>query len=830
MKIVQTAFRAAGWAALFLFWTVTLQAHTPAGVYQIKGLVTDSVSGKGISYVTVTIQTDHQGVVKRLASDAGGNFSFALDSVGEYRLIFQSIGYETKSTLLNVDGKSSRIDLGKIPISAGMEKIAEVAVVAQKPLVKTEVDKIVYSIESDPESKTNTALEMLRKVPLVTVDGEDNIQLKGTSNFKFLLNGKNSAMLSQNPKDVLRSLPASSIKDIEVITNPSSKYEAEGAGGIINIITTKKQLDGLMGRVSAGADTQGSYNGGLYLSSKINKFGFSVNYNYNNFRNPAGEFFSSRENLLSSTNRFTETEGTSKYKGLSNFAMGEASYEIDSLNLISLSFFGVRGEYGGDNRQQTREFDINRNPARSFDNLYHMNNGHGYVSGNIDYQRTFKKPDKTFTVSYKLDHTPTFSESDNDIIGLLNYNSYRQKSRNDATGSEHTFQLDYYDPLTQTHQLETGVKYILRQNVSNSDIFLFDNTLGDWKRDETRINDLDYDQHIFGMYAGYVMKLKKFSVKTGLRAEGTLNDGVFRSTTDTTFTNKMFNLIPYVTLSQNLDKGQNLKLSYTQRLSRPGIWYLNPYVNDIDPLNIRYGNPKLDAEVSHTFDFSYGKFSGKYNVNVSLNSAFTNNTIESISTMQPNGVRVTTYENIGKNQRYGSFIYGSARIGQKLNLNTNFGLTYSILESNDNRNLHNEGFTYNGSLNARYNAWKNGTISGYAGIYSPRIMLQGQSSMFYFTNMSLSQELFKKKVTASLSVSDPFRKRAKYESEFDDPTFRQTSVNYNYNRRVRVYISYRFGQMKGEIKKAKRGIRNDDVKSGGDSNGSSTSGSSSGGN
>ena len=811
--------------ALLISVSNSSKALAPARIYQIKGLVADSVSGKGLPYATISVQSGQKGVIKRLASDAAGNFSFTLDTTGKYDVIFQSIGYVTSKKDITLNGQNSKIDLGTVKINPGVEKIGEVSVVAQKPLVRTEVDKVIYSTEVDPEAKTSTALEMLRKVPLVTVDGEDNIQLKGTSNFKILLNGKSSSMLSQNAKDVLRSLPASTIKDIEVITNPSSKYEAEGTGGIINIITTKKQIDGFMGRVSAGVDSRGGFNTGLYATSKIKKFGFSINYNFNEFRQPKNESFTERENFLSTTSRFTETEGLSKYKGSANMAMGEASYEIDSLNLISLSFWGYAGSYSGNGNTLTQDFDISNTLSRKFNNRIMNDIGYGSISGNIDYQRTFKKPDKTFTISYKLDRSPRNSDNENEIEGVLNYESYRQRSTNDASGTEHTFQLDYYDPLTKMHQVETGVKYILRQNVSNSDVLRYDYTTNQWTRDASKINDLDYDQHIFGLYAGYVMKLKKFSVKTGLRVEGTINDGIFKSIKDTTFTNKMFNVIPYVTLSQNLDKGQNLKLSYTQRLSRPGIWYLNPFINDIDPLNISYGNPNLEAEVSHTFDFSYGKFTPKYNFNLSLNSAFTNNTIEQISTMQANGVKVTTYENIGKNQRYGGYLYGMVRIKQKLTINTNIGATYTILESNDGRGLKNEGFNYNGSLNCRYTAWKNGTISANGGVFSPRIMLQGKSSAFYYNSFSVSQELLKKKLTASISVSDPFRRRAKYEMTYDDPTFHQKMVNYNYNRQLRFNISYRFGQMKGEIKKAKRGIKNEDVKSGGDSStGSGTGG------
>jgi outer membrane receptor protein involved in Fe transport len=790
----------------------------PVGKYQIKGIATEAETGKTIPYATITAQNS-KGIIKRLASDTNGKFEFTVDSIGKYDVVVQSIGFQTSTRQITIDEKSVKTDLGMIKLITGSELLTEVAVTAQKPLVRTEVDKIIYNIEADPESKTSNALEMLRKIPLVTVDGDDNIQVKGSSNFKILINGKASTMMSQNPKDVLRSLPASTVKDIEVITNPSSKYEAEGTGGIINIITSKKQIDGFMGRINAGIDSRGGYNGGIYATSKIKKFGFSINYGYQDFRQPKSESSSIRQNFISTTNRYSESTGFNKYQGTSNFAMGEASYEIDSLNLISLSFWGYTGDYNINGEQSSSDFDTNHILSRKFTNLTNSKNERGNISANIDYQRTFKKPDKTFTVSYKLDRMPQKTDGENSIDALLNYDSYRQRSTNDASGTEHTFQLDYYDPITKMHQLETGVKYILRQNISDSQILRYDSVQNIWVRDVTRNNDLDYDQHIVGLYVGYVLKFKKLSIKTGLRVEGTLNDGYFKSVKDTTFTNRMFNLIPYLTISKDLDKGQNVKFSYTQRLSRPSIYYLNPYVNDTDPLNVNYGNPNLDAEISHTFDLSYGKFAGKYNFNLSLNGSLTNNSIESLSTINSAGIRTTTYKNIGKNQKFGSYLYGSYRPGAKLNISTNVGIDYSVLESNDGRSLRNEGFNYSGSLNIRYTAWKNGTISGFGGIYSPRITLQGESTKFWYTSFNVSQELFKKKLTASVSLSDPFRSSIKYGSSFNDPTFHQTIVQSYSNRMLRINLSYRFGQMKGEIKKAKRGIKNDDLKSGGSSSG-----------
>ena len=799
-----------------LIFSVNICAANNQIHFQVKGTVIDSISGEGISYVTISIQ-NIDGVIKRLAGYESGKFSFELDKPGKYDVIFHSIGYQLKKREIEIKEDSPKVDMGTVSLKPSVEEIGEVVVAVQKPLIRTEPDKIVYSIETDPESKTSNVLEMLRKVPLITVDSEDNIQMKGSSNFKILIDGKSSSMVSQNPREVLRSLPASTIRDIEVITDPSSKYEAEGTAGIINIVTNKKPLEGFMARINSGADTRGGYNAGLYATSKIKKFGFSVNYGYNKFKQPDNEMFSIRENFLSTSNRFTESEGTNKYSGGMNFLRGEASYELDTLNLLSLSFMGHFGNYTGTGTNLTSDFNTENTLTRRFENIMLNANDYGSLSGNVDYQKTFDKPDKTFTVSYRLDNNPRNSNNENEIKGILDYTSYRQKTSNEATGRTHTFQLDYYDPLTKVHQFETGVKYILRQNISNSDILRFDNITNEWVRDLTRINDLDYNQYILGLYLGYVVKLKMINIKTGLRAETTKNDGLFKSATDTTFTNRMFNLIPYITLSKNLEKNQNVKLSYTQRLSRPGIWYLNPFYNDTDPLNVRYGNPKLDSEIAHSFSFSYGKFTPKFNFNLNLNSSFTNNSITQYTRLQPDGVSITTYENIGKNQNFGAYVYGSLKIGKKLDLNTNLGVNYMVLERGGGQSLKNEGTNYNGSLSLRFNSWKNGTFSVFGGLYSPRIMLQGKYSGFSYNSMSFSQGFFDKKLLISASVNDPFREIMTYKNTISDKTFTSTSTNYMHYRMFRIYISYQFGQMKEQIKKARRSISNEDLKSGGNS-------------
>jgi outer membrane receptor protein involved in Fe transport len=778
-------------------------------IYQVSGQVVEKVSGNGVPYATVVISNDSINEKRAQACDASGRFSLNMKAPLKYKLEVSSIGFSEFKTFFKADGPKT--DLGKIILEEGV-MLKEVTVTAQKPLVKIDPDKIVYSLEADPETQTNNVLEMLKKVPLITVDAEENVTVNGQSNFKVLVNGKSSSMMSSNFKEVLKSLPANTIKDIEVITNPSSKYDAEGVGGIINIITLKKTITGYNGSMSAGLDSRGSVNGSAYLASKIKKFSFSARYFGSQFKEPESVTEGSGEYFNNTDYHYSSTSGSSSYKGLSSGISGEASYDIDSLNLISLSLWGYQGSYRNDGFNETMYMNTENEITRSYSNNLMNKSSFGSLSGNIDYQKTYKKPDKSLTFSYKLDNNPRDSRYISLINGLVNYPSYRQSSENDALGREQTFQADYYDPITKMHQAEGGMKFILRQNVSTSEIY---------RNDTLRLgnnNDLDYDQYILGAYAGYLLKWKKLSTKTGVRLERTWNDGVSKTyAVNTTFTNRLFNVVPYVTLSFMPKQGRTIKLSYTQRLSRPGIWYLNPYVNNADSMNIRYGNPALESEISHSFELGYTYFKPKLNFSVTSSSLFTNNSIESIARIQTSGATVTTYENIGKNQRYGLSFYMAYRPSGKLNITFNGGLNYSNLEANTGYAIANKGFSYRGMLGGRWTLWKDGSVSGNVGLYSSSIMLQGRSSSFSYTSIGVSQYMLKRKLMLSFYSSDPFQARKKYDYESKDITFLSRSM-YSYPaRNFRFNVTYNFGQLSYQVKKARRGISNDDVKSGGSS-------------
>lgn len=786
--------------------------------YTVSGTAIDAQTRKPLSYATVSLTTDStQTPVAAVVTGNEGRFSLPVKAAGHYHLHLSFTGYTATTQDIAVSEETPTLQLGELSITPGLTT-DEVTVTAQRPLVTADIDKITYNTSADPETPTLTALEMMRKVPMLTVDGDDNLLLKGQGNFKILVNGKTSTLMARNYKDVLKAMPANSIKSIEVITDPPAKYDAEGIGGIINIITNRKSIGGFNGSLGIGTNTWGGVNGNAYIAASLGKFSLSANYFGNYSRSPESTSNGQTENFDNPDAHYLNYHTASKNTYSGNGFNLEAGYEIDTFNLISIALNGYLGGYESKGERRDETYTANLDPAISF--LTHTTNqsNYGSVSGNIDYQRTYLKPDKTFTASYKFDYSPDHSKYDRSIEGLLNYPTYDQRSENNATGYEHTFQADYFNPITKKHQIEAGAKYILRPNNSDPETYRREPG-GEWQKEENRQNSLDYRQHIAAAYASYLLKLSEFSFKLGARAEYTINDGTFHLTDgDHKLNNKYFDLIPYVTFGWQPTQQQNVRLGYTQRLSRPGIWYLNPYVNDADPLNISTGNPRLKSQVSHSFNLSYSNFGPKYNISVSLNANLTNKAINQVTTTMPNGGLFSTYENIGKRQYYGASFYGSLRLlDNKLSFSLNAGGGYTLLDARSGSGLKNEGWNSYAMLNINTQPWKNGNIYVGGGLWSSYIGLQSKGSMGGYHSIGISHGFLDKKLSLSISASNPFQSRHIYKNQEFGPDYYRWGRSSMPYRSFRINLTWRFGKVQAQVKKARRGIRNDDLQSGGNS-------------
>jgi outer membrane receptor protein involved in Fe transport len=801
---------------VFSLFSFSLRAQTaPNSSCTVTGLVIDSVSNASIPYTTVSVSSAEKPAIylKRVASTAKGNFELTLHKAGNYLLSFESVGMKKIVRKISVD-TDKKIDLGNINMSSAEQKLAGVTVVANKPLIKVDLDKISYDTKSDPESQSTNVLEMLKKVPMVTVDGEDNIQVKGSANFKVYINGKPSNMTATNPSQVLKSMPAASIKSIEVITEPGAKYEAEGVGGIINIVT-EKAMGGYTGNVQAGVDSRGGYNSGFYFSTKTGKLGLTANLNYNNRSEPGRTNTVYRESVSGVGGKYLNQSMKNDTRYHFFYGNLEASYEIDSLNLISLT---VGGHNGGNNSKVNGisvTSDEQRDTLNAFSQYTNSKGTWGGEELSLDYQRSFKKPDQLLTFSYKLGNTPNNTDNYSKATGIVNYPNSEQKIKSDASGNEHTFQVDYTEPFNKIHVMEVGAKYILRLNNSDNLYQHYNDTISQWVNTPGRnTNDMKQTQHILGVYGSYTLKLEKLSLKGGVRYEHTNSIVDFSQNTAMNFRVPFDNVVPSLSASYKLTQTSNLRLSYNQRISRPGIWYLNPFYDDTNPLSINQGNPDLKAEVDNSFSLNYGNFSQKFNFNANLYTSFTNNSIESVSKLLASGATYTTYENIGSVNNTGLYAYGSLMVSKLLRLNCNSSVSYSKFKTNDGSGLENHGTRYTISGGAQFTLPSDFKLNLNGGYFSSGVSLQGTNPSFHYSSLSFGRDFFNKKLNVTMRMQDPFESTKKMKFTMQTDMYYQQTDMVVKGRYFGFTASYRFGEMKAQIKKAQRGISNDDVKGG----------------
>lgn len=829
---------------LLVAWFISIPAfaqHENVGNsgYKIIGCVLDSISNEPVPYATLRIAyaASPKKAVRSLVCDENGNFTTTIAKPGNYLLLIESVGKKRLSKYFTLARQKNEVDFGKLLMKEDIQAIKEVTVSAQKPLVKVDIDKLTYSIKDDPESETNNTLEMLRKVPLVTVDGNDKIQLKGSSNYKIFLNGKPSNLLSGgNASEALKSMPANSIKDIEVITDPGAKYDAEGIGGIINIVTIRNKLQGYTGTVRANASSFGTFGAGGYLALKTNKLGLTANYGYNNRNTPWYDSHTIRETEKDAIagdmpSRLVE-KGRSKNRAPFHFGFLEANYEIDSLNLLSI---GLNLFRGNSNIQSELDASLNAVSGTEAAQVYkyhrdtHFKNNFGSTDVNVDFQHTGNRKNEFLTLSYRFSHSPNDNDNHTKLSNVENYylaNEFPQWNINDAATSEHTAQVDYTTPTWKNQTIEGGVKYINRQSKSETleQIYRIDSE--NWEDVSAENSKFKHTQHIYAVYIGYQMKFKKLGIKMGLRGEGTSLAAKFAKAPNMNFSVDYFDIVPNVAFAYQVNNTSQVRIGYNMRIQRPGISYLNPYIDNTNPQAVTQGNPNLESEKSNNFDLNFSKFGRKFSINTSLYYTYINNSIERYSKIadfaasdprsQYNGVLWNSYGNIGEKSQAGLFVYGNLSPARFVRIFLNGGVDYTDLDSKTS-NLKNNGFAGRVIVGAQFSLPKEFSINVQGGYFSPVIMLQGKQSPFYFTGLNVGKSFLKKKLSVSVSVQNPFWKTMKMEMTTTGDKFSYVSTNWRNSREFRLNVSYRFGMLKEKIKKVRRTIKNDDVK-GWDSN------------
>lgn len=800
-----------------------------AQAFTVQGRFVEGSAGKPCeaTQYTVYLASDTLKPVVGSCSDLQGAFSVNLASAGKYLLKASYPGMKEVKVTFELTASKPDADLGEIAFKPDGTQLDEVVVVSRRELIQSDGAKLTYDVERDPSSGNSTVMEMLRKVPMVSVDGEDNIKVKGQSNFKIYVNGKPDPMLSGDPKAVLKAMPASSIKKIEVITDPGAKYEAEGTAGILNIITnTKQNLEGYSGNVRGGLNS-GSYSGSAYLRAKvrnvtvagrINGYNGAVMRNHN--RNS-----SEREDLNDDLNHFYRTNGRSLNKFTYWQGGIDLSWEPDTLNLFTFS-----GNY---QRQTSKSHTVQSISMSSIDEVVQWSYVRDYrtfynrsgVSANVSYQHTFPNSNQhTLTLTYQFDYGRTPSDNYQRSGDYFNFPGNQEPFREHNTRnyySTHTVQADYVLPLFgEKHTFETGFKGVIRPNRESE--WVSSSSDGIDYIDDSYIR-LTQNNDVFAGYVSYSASFGKFSARAGLRYEYTrlgidyhrlVNTGDYSD-----FEQYLSDWVPNASLTYNITDGSNLRASYSMRIWRPGISQLNPFVNDLTYGELSYGNPDLKSQKYHTVALKYSNYGGKLGGEFGIGYSQSDNSIESYNFMQ-DGMLHDTYANIGHNRSFETGMYAEYEIIKGMSFSAWVGAYYSHYEARNLDNAKAHGWQTNVNLNYHYNMpWKL-RLDAWGGFWTPWVDLQskgGETGYYYGLNISRSF-LKDDKLRVGINANGFLEGYRKGNYTTEGPGFRQL-YSYSYHPwSFGVNVSYNFGSLRNDVKRTRSSVSNDDISSGSSGN------------
>lgn len=781
---------------------------------KIIGFISDSISQKKLDFITVNLMTDKNTVVKVDYSKEDGSFTFSGLKPLKYQVIIIGVGYKNKVVEADLsDSTNQTLNLENISIGQATLGLKEVRITAAKPVVTQEVDRLSYDLQADPESKVNSVLDMMRKVPLLSVDADNTVYLKGNSDFKILINGKPSSMMERSYKEVLRSMPASSIERIEVITTPPAKYDAEGLAGIINIITNKKIDNGYNGSLNISEKfPNGGPGFGGSVSAKFGKLGMSAFGGASSFHAPVTTN-SALRNTFGEEPTSLAQNGTNQTDSKNAYLGYEITYEIDTLNLLS-GQFNINGSKSDGIITQSSSLQNTQDILQNY-MLRNLNNGNGKgMDAALNYQKGFKADkNRLLTFSYRVF---AYGNKQNNNIAFterVDYTVPDYRQLNDQRFSEQTFQIDYVYPVKKLN-IEAGIKAIFRDNKSDFQNWSLNDETDQFEIQPGLGNKFRNEQNVFGAYNTYQFSVKKWSFKGGARIEQTVIHAEFISS-ESSVSQNYFNVIPTVSINRKLKGSSALNLGYTQRIQRPGIYQLNPFVDRSNPNFERTGNPDLRPANVNDVQLGYN-WSKKMSVNFGVGYTFFKDLIFPVSVYDSiTNITRTSYGNTGTAKLPQGNLNINYPITKKWNFSLNSRVAYGMVSGVVNGVLiKNEGLMYQISSSTGYRFEKDWRINANLNANGPSVSLQGTSNAMVSTSFSVNKDIVKDKLSLSAAVNNPFTKFRHNRNKSYGPDFAQLNDRRDYFRSFNFSVNYKFGKLKDAIKKNKRGIRNDDVQSG----------------
>jgi len=806
-------------AILCSFITAKAQFGVGGGsdiVGKISGTLVDSVTKQPLDYASVGLyRAGGKAPITGAISDEKGNFKLDGVKPGSYNLVITYIGYPTKTVgPFTTTAKKPDNNVGSIIVSPGAKSLKEVKITGQAALIENHIDKIVYNAEKDLTSAGGNASDVLQKVPMVSVDLNGNVAIRGDQNVKVLINGKPSGATAASLSDVLKSIPADQIKSIEVITSPSAKYDAEGSAGILNIITKSSNISGISGSVSGGFGTRQN-NGNFNLNYNKNRFSLSVNAG-GNLTWPQTSISDFSQDFTGRTNPISQTsDGTSLVKRYASISSATASYSFNAFNDITSTFRYTKGGFNttsiNTSDHSTANFLTNPDSTYSYTANGYSHNSFGGFDWTMDYTHKFKKDGHNIVFSGEW--------SQSDIVTDFTDRFTPQKEPNsqeniNGTNNEYTLQADYTNPVSKLLKVEAGGKEIIRRLSADNEVF--DPSGNDFVYDPLNSSVYDYHQEVTAAYTVLTFTLpKSWSILAGGRFENTDIAGFPSSAGDQglmPFSTDYQIFIPSLTIQKQLSSTQTLKLSYSKRITRPSYQFLDPYLNKSNILAQSEGNVDLSPEVSQTIELNYNTFIKSSLVNASVYYRHITNVIESIAAPIKVDTLIgtlTQFHNADMNNSFGFNFFTSVNPIKVLTLRTNVNVyTYNPTPYEQYAYYFTNTATkvqYNIFLSASVNFDSGWIAEMFAVENSARYTLQGSSPSFSIFGVGVRKQIMKKKASIGINTLEPFEKYKYFNSYASSPGFVQSSRFGFPFRSVGLTFSYSFGKLKFANPQQKKG-------------------------
>ncbi len=726
---------------------------------------------------------------------------------------------QASNTAKNSDGKLQTDSIWK-DVDLGA-----VSVVASKPLIKMETDKMTYNVADDAEAKASTVLDMLRKVPMVVVDGQDNITVNGSSSFKVYVDGKPNPMYTNNASQIFKVMPATMVKSIEVVTNPGAKYDAEGTGGILNIVFNKQQ------KGAAGGDAANGFNGNVrvaggnqaqQVSALINgqqgKLTYSANgmINYQRMNGTTINFDRVQKTKGTATDGTSadshmEYEQKSDMKQPSGMGNISLSYEIDSLSTVSATAGLVTFKQKLNGQPQTRMYGGIFGKGFAYGNEMRQDVGTKAFNGSVDYQRFWNNDRKSYMIlSYLFGNSLAHSNDYTfygDVSGVTGIQLHDLRSNNETRATEHTLQAAFTQVLGTKHTLNFGAKFIDRLNKADSKYY---DIADDRSETYNPANSVEYNntQDILAAYAEWKAQWGKLGSVLGSRYEYTWENVKYKLGNGSDFKKHYGVLVPSASLSYGIAAGMNIGMNYNMRIMRPGISYLNPYVDRSNPTSLSYGNSNLDTEKSHTVNMVYNYYSAKFMLSATAGYTLCNNQIEQYSFIDDNNLLNQTYGNTAKKRDASLNVFINWMLAKKTRLILNGQVSYVDMRSNA-MGLKNNGWSANALINFQQTLpwgiqW---TVGGV--LATKTYNLQGYQGGMAIAYTTLWKELVKDKLDLSMTFLTPLSDKLDVKARTRNSDYVQNMTVKVPIRQITLSLNWKFGNTKKLFTTAKTNITND---------------------